>query len=401
MSLKNGFEEKKEFDRMTRQELQTEILHLRELKWSAKRSLQLDETRLRAFLATSPIGLGRIMDKRLCWVNKALCSMTGYTEKELVEKKGNIFYSDEQRHEQALSSIYNQINHQGKATIETEIIRKNGTILECVVCASLFRAKDPSLGIIITLTDISEIRNLERQLKNSQKMEALGILAGIITHDFNNILMGIQGHTSIIKSRFMPSHPIYPHIDAIETHLKNAATLTGRILSFARKGNSQTRNLDLGEIVSKTLGMFSRTRNNVSIHENHEQPLWKIQADKSQLEQVMLNLFINAWQAMPKGGELFVNTENISIGKDHNYPFEVTPGNYVHISIRDTGIGMEPEVMARVFEPFFTTKQKDLKEGTGLGLASVYEIMKNHHGFILVESEVGKGSTFKLYFPAD
>jgi PAS domain S-box-containing protein len=391
---------KKAVDQMSRPELEAELRSLRQLEVLHRKVVQQDEIRLKTILETSPVGIARIGKNGFSWGNQAFYAMLGYKEKELVGKKGSVLFADMATFEREKSSLKDQINHHGRATIETELVRGDGTPLACIICASPFNPDDSSMGYIVTLTDASELRNLQQQLRQAQKMEALGVLAGGIAHNFNNILMGIQGHISILKSNLSPDHPLLAHTACIEAHLASASSLTGRILGFARKGNHEPQHLDPGEIVIKTLELFGSSRQEIAIHTTHERPLWKVEADPSQIEQVMLNLFVNASQAMPQGGDLYVAMKKVVIPKEHNYPFDVEPGRYVCISVRDTGVGMPPEVRERVFEPFFTTKKQTDQERAGLGLASAYGIVKSHRGFIVVKSKVGQGATFEVYFPA-
>lgn len=400
MPVEDDKREKKAVEQMSRQELEAELRSLRQLEGHHRKAVQQDEIRLKTILETSPVGIGRIGKNGFSWANQAFYTMLGYKEKELVGKKGDVLFTDMETYERERSSMEYQINHHGRATIETQLIRGDGTLLACIICASPFNPADPSMGYIVTLTDASELRNLQQQLRQAQKMEALGVLAGGIAHNFNNILMGIQGHISILKSNLSPDSPLLAHTASIEAHLASASTLTGRILGFARKGTHEPQHLDPGDIVIKTLELFSSSRQEIAIHTVHEKPLGKVEADPSQIEQVMLNLFVNASQAMPQGGDLYVTMRKTVIKRNHNYPFDVKPGRYVCISVRDTGVGMPPEVRERVFEPFFTTKKQTDRERAGLGLASAYGIVKSHRGFIVVKSEVGQGATFEVYFPA-
>ncbi|ACN17839.1 sensory box histidine kinase family protein [Desulforapulum autotrophicum HRM2] len=400
MPLKDDKRKKKAVEQMSRQELEAEIHSLRQLEALHQKAVQQDETRLKTILETSPVGIGRIGKNGFSWVNQAFYAMLGYKEKELVGKKGSVLFANIETYKREKASMEHQINQHGRATIEAELIRGDGTSLACIICASPFNPDDLSMGYIVNLTDASELHNLQQQLRQAQKMEALGVLAGGIAHNFNNILMGIQGHISILKSNLSPDHPLIAHTTSIEAHLASASSLTGRILGFARKGNHEPQHLDPGEIVIKTLELFASSRQEITIHTTHEKPLWKVKADPSQIEQVMLNLFVNASQAMPQGGDLYVGMKKTVIKRNHNYPFDVKPGRYVCISVRDTGVGMPPEVQERVFEPFFTTKKQTDQERAGLGLASAYGIVKSHRGFIVVKSQVGKGATFEIYFPA-
>jgi PAS domain S-box-containing protein len=246
--------------------------------------------------------------------------------------------------------------------------------------------------------DISEKKRLEAQYLQAQKMEAVGTLAGGVAHDFNNLLMGIQGHASLMLLELDPGHPHYKMLKTIEEQVKSGADLTWQLLSFARGGKFEVKPTDLNAIMQKTSTMFGRTRKEISIQSNLQQDLWPVEVDRGQIEQVLLNLYVNAWQAMPGGGSLFLETKNVVLDDQYRKPFYIKPGNYVRISVTDTGVGMDEKTQKRVFEPFFTTKE--MGRGTGLGLASAYGIIKGHGGIINVYSEKGHGATFTIYLPA-
>jgi PAS domain S-box-containing protein len=243
-----------------------------------------------------------------------------------------------------------------------------------------------------------ERENLRAQLNQAQKMEALGTLAGGIAHDFNNLLMGVQGRTSLMMLDTNRSHSSFKHLQEIENCIQKAARLTKQLLGFARGGKYEIKPTDLNDLVENCVQLFGRTRKNITIFKKYEENLLSAAVDQSQIEQVLLNIFINAWQAMPKGGNLYVETKNEILYENFVRAYGVTPGKYIKISIRDTGIGMDEKTMNRVFDPFFTTKEKE--RGTGFGLASAYGIIKNHDGIIAVESAKDKGTTFHVYLPA-
>jgi two-component system cell cycle sensor histidine kinase/response regulator CckA len=258
-----------------------------------------------------------------------------------------------------------------------------------------WKGKPASLNFI---RDITEQTKLESQLLQAHKMEAIGTLAGGIAHDFNNLLMGIQGYTSLMLLDMASSHPHHARLKGIEEQIKSGSELTRQILGFARAGNYEVKVTDINEVVHKTTDMFGRTKKEISLHRNYQSDLWAAEVDRGQIEQVLLNLYVNAWQAMPAGGDLYLETSNIVLEEDFGRPFSVQTGRYVKISVSDTGVGMDEKTRERVFEPFFTTK--GMGRGTGLGLASAYGIIKGHNGIIDVTSERGEGTTFTIYLPA-
>ena len=247
------------------------------------------------------------------------------------------------------------------------------------------------------LRDITPQKRMEAQFLQAQKMEAVGTLAGGIAHDFNNLLMGIQGNASLILLDIESHHPHYAKLRSIEQIVKGGAELTKQLLGVARGGKYELKATNLNNLVEMSADLFGRTRKEISVHKLLQQNVWPVEVDRSQIEQVLLNLYVNAWHAMPDGGELYLETRNVTLDEYYVRPYGVAPGKYVKISVTDTGVGMDEATKRRVFDPFFTTKE--MGRGTGLGLASAYGIVKNHSGIINVYSEKGEGTTFNIYLP--
>ena len=243
-----------------------------------------------------------------------------------------------------------------------------------------------------------EKKKLEAQFWQAQKMESLGTLAGGVAHDFNNLLQTIQGNVSLMSFDIQENHPHYKSLSDIEAAVQSGAQLTRQLLGFARGGVSHAKQLHIDEPINKTCDMFGRTKKEIQIHKKYGEDVWPVEVDPGQIEQVLLNIYINAWQAMPNGGHIHIKTENVTIHESYSKFYRVVAGRYVKISITDTGFGIDKETQQRIFEPFFTTKE--MGRGTGLGLASAYGIIKNHGGVINVYSEVGQGTTFNIYIPA-
>ncbi|MGA9534869.1 MAG: response regulator [Desulfobacterales bacterium] len=250
------------------------------------------------------------------------------------------------------------------------------------------------------LKDITAQKIMEIQFRQSQRMESIGTLAGGIAHDFNNLLMGIQGNTSVMLLDIDPEHSLYENLKSIQRCVKSGANLTRQLLGFARGGKYVVKPTNINEVIDRTAHIFGRSRKDINFHRRYNKNIRMVNVDVGQIEQVLLNLYVNAWQAMPNGGDLYLETDNIRLDKFYieTKPFSVKPGRYVKISVTDTGMGMDKKIQLRIFEPFFTTKE--VGQGTGLGLASAYGIIKNHGGFITCYSEVGVGSTFNIYLPA-
>jgi len=249
------------------------------------------------------------------------------------------------------------------------------------------------------LKEAEEERNkLQEQLLQSQKMEAIGAMSSGMAHDFNNILMGIQGFISLVLFELADEHPHRKKLENIELYIKRGADLTRQLLGFAQGGKYDVQPTNFNAFLEKSAGMFARTHKEIWIHKRFEESLWNVEIDQGQMDQVFLNLFINAAQSMQEGGNLYLETRNVFFPENELKPVGIHGGKYIKISVTDEGVGMEKEVLDRIFEPFFTTKPKGV--GTGLGLASAYGIIKNHKGVIHVYSEKGKGTTFNIYLPS-
>lgn len=255
--------------------------------------------------------------------------------------------------------------------------------------------------LVIVNRDITDRRRLEEQCRQSQKMEAIGRLSGGIAHDFNNLLGVMIGYAEILQENTDPAHPDRECVDEILRAGQRAASFTRQLLAFSRQQVLEPTILDVNGVVTAMEKMLRRViGEDIELETLLEPELAKVKADQGQLEQVILNLAVNARDAMPNGGKLKVKTHNVFMSeldtRKYSYPFK--PGKYVQLTVSDTGVGMDSTVQARVFEPFFTTKEKG--KGTGLGLATVYGVVKQSDGYIEVQSEVSKGTTFTIYLPS-
>ena len=291
-------------------------------------------------------------------------------------------------------------------SLELELYRKDGTTFWAETKFSVIRdgsGKPVSIlgeGREITERKLAEEekRRLEERLQHADKMEAIGTLAGGIAHDFNNLLMGIQGYVSLLLMSLDPSNPNYEKLKRIEEQVQSGVDLTSQLLGFAHGGRYEVKPIDMNEFIEKTSSLFGRTKKEISIHRKHGKDLWSVDVDGGQMEQVFLNLYVNAWQAMPGGGEIYLETQNVLLNDEQALSYSVKPGKYVKITVTDTGTGMDEKTRERIFDPFFTTKE--MGRGTGLEMATVYGIIKGHQGMIHVYSEPGQGTTFTIYLPA-
>ncbi len=284
--------------------------------------------------------------------------------------------------------------------VEYRMRHKDGSWISLESSASVVRdSKGQVQKLVIVNRDITERKQLEQQLQMAQKVEAIGRLSGGIAHDFNNILGVIIGYTEALQKRMQPENAFRDAIDEIQRAAKRAASLTQQLLAFSRKQVLEPKILDLNVVVrdmEKMLG--SLLGEHIELALTLSESLGMVKADRTQLEQVILNLSVNARDAMPEGGKLTIETSEVEMNEaDSARPAYLVPGSYVLLKVTDTGCGMTREVQAHIFEPFFTTKVKG--KGTGLGLATVYGVVKQSGGYILVDSEPGKGATFDIYLP--
>ena len=363
----------------------------------AEEELRESEERYRLLVENANEAIFIIEDGIVKFPNFKTEEMTGYSEKELSEIPFiNIIHPDDR--EMVLESRRKRLLGEKPPSIYSfRMIHKSGGEL-LVQINTVLIAWEGNPATINFIRDITEQKRLETQLQQAQKMESVGTLAGGIAHDFNNLLMGILGRTTLISADVDSFHPHTEHLKEIEEYVKSAADLTKQLLGFARGGRYVVEPTELNELINNHSQMFGRTQKDINIQEKYEKDLWVVEVDQKQIEQVLLNLYVNSWHAMPGGGGLYIQTENIVIDEFFNRPYHVEPGKYVKISVTDTGVGMDKATQQRIFEPFFTTKE--MGRGTGLGLASAYGIIKNHDGFIDVYSEKGQGTTFNIYLPA-
>ena len=344
-----------------------------------------------SIIVTDPAGI-------IEYVNPAFEKITGYSRHEVIG--ANIELLESGQHSKAFFNTIIDTLQQGEIWQGRMINkRKDHSLYETEATVSPIKNKAGSITNYVSVQrDVSHEVRLERQLRQAQKMEAIGTLAGGIAHDFNNLLMGIQGNISLSLLDVEPSSPLIKNLKKIEQYVQNGVDLTKQLLGFARGGKYEISLLNLNELIKEQNLMFGRTNKDI-IFENEAKPdLWSVEADRGQIEQVLMNLYLNALQAMPSSGTLTTRTGNVTIDQDQYSPYYVKAGRYVKITIADTGIGMDEEVQQRIFDPFFTTKE--MGRGTGLGLASVYGIVKNHEGFINVFSKKGQGTQFEIYLPA-
>ena len=372
----------------------------------AFQKLQESESKFRQILETIEEGYFEVdMKGRLTYVNPALCRITGYSKRQLYAMDMSGYAQNATRNK--LNYLFGKVSETGLPVrlARLDFVGNENRHLTVELSATLIKdKKGRTTGFRGILRDVGERiqaekerEQLEQHLQQIQKLESIGKLAGGIAHNFNNLLMGIQGNVSLINLDIDPDGELAKKTANIESIIASASKLTGQLLGFARGGKYMVNRIGLNNLIEETSETFAMTQRNISVHRQLTADLPEIEADSNQMEQVLWNLYVNAADAMPKGGDIYLETRVASHADLKGRPYRVQDGRYVLMKVSDKGAGMEPETLERVFEPFFTTKE--VGKGTGLGLASVYGIVKGHGGYIEVESGVDQGTIFYIYLP--
>lgn len=363
-----------------------------------ERALRESEEKYRTVLEASPDSVVVYdMEGKVVYINPAFTRVFGWTLEDLSGK--TIDHVPEENRPETRMMIDKVLAGEAFSGIQSRRYTKGGSIVHVSISAAVYRDREGTpIGSVFNLRDITEQKKLEARLQQAQKMEAVGTLAGGIAHDFNNLLMAIQGNVSLMLFNVDSVHPHYERLKSIEKQIERGAKLTSQLLGYARRGKYEVKPINLNRLVEETADAFGRTKKEVTIRRELAQDLFAMEADEGQIEQILLNLYVNAADAMPGGGPLVLKTQNATHEELKDKPYEVKPGNYVLLTVTDAGTGIDKETQERIFEPFFTTKE--MGRGTGLGLASVYGIVKGHGGYIDVNSRKGRGTTFSIYVPA-
>jgi len=379
------------------------LLHVRDItqRRAAETALQSSEMLFRSVWENSVDGMRLTDDKGvIIAVNDAFCQLVGMEANRLEGQLFTVVYAETENREEMVSRHHNRFV--ARSAPEQKSERKNelhnGQTVMLEVTHSFVEVHGRTMLMLSLFRDVTLQRRLEEQLRQSQKMEAIGQLAGGVAHDFNNILTVIHGHASLLGMSDL-SQPAARSAQQIIQAAERAAGLTRQLLAFSRRQLIQPKRLDMNGTVGHMTDMLGRLLGeDVSLQLNYSPTPATVEADSGMMEQVLLNLAVNARDAMPRGGELAIRIAVVDVDRAHvQHQPEARVGRFVCVSKTDTGCGIPPENLPRIFEPFFTTK--DIGKGTGLGLATVYGIVKQHQGWIEVESTLGKGTTFRIYIP--
>ena len=356
-------------------------------------ALRDSELRMKTILDSIQAGIFLIdvEAKEIVDINPAAANLIGAPKQDIVGQVCHDFLCAFEKEACPMDGTTCELNQS-----EQTLIRANGDELPVLKTVNRIHL-DGREHLVESFIDISHIKRLENQLQHAQRMETVGKLAGGIAHDFNNLLMGIQGRASILLLNRDRSHPDYEHLKSIEECVKNGADLTQQILGYSRGGKYEVKSVSIQQLIKETLNMFERTTKDILVHKRYPAKEQFAEVDRGQMGQVLMNLLVNARQAMPGGGEIEIRTGHVALDDAEARSMGVAPGAFVRISVTDSGIGMDTETLEKVFDPFFTTKE--IRRGTGMGLASAYGIVRNHNGAINVSSKKGEGTTFTLHLP--
>ena len=362
-------------------------------------ALRDNEARMRSIFLAAPVGIGVVVDRVFQEVNSRFCEITGFDKDELVGKSARMIYPSDEEYEYVGKEKYRQIEQLGTGTVETRLKRKDNRIIDVIMSSSPLVPNDLSCGVTFTALDITERKRIEDQLRQAQKMESVGHLAGGVAHDFNNMLGVILGHVGMARQKMDSAQPIHHHLEEIRKAADRSVNLTRQLLGFARKQTVLPKALDLNETIAGMLNLLHRLiGEDIDLTWIPSPELWLVKVDPSQIDQILANLCVNARDAVTDVGHVTIATGNTHLDKAYcvRHPGSV-PGDYVRIDVSDNGCGIDKAILSQIFEPFFTTK--DVGKGTGLGLSTVYGIVKQNNGFITALSEPGSGTTFTIFLP--
>jgi len=336
--------------------------------------------------------------RRILYCNQAATEIFGYSQEELTGQTTEILFPSKELYLD-FGKILTELREKGYLTRESQLRRSNGDLFTAECTISNLRVGEQEIGRVTVVRDVSGRKRMEEELRQSQKIEAIGRLAGGVAHDFNNILMAISGYSELLLMKLESSGSARRDVEEILRSVEQAASLTRQLLAFSRKQVLEPQVLDMGAVAVALDGMLRRLiPESIEVSIKFAPESGRIKADRGQIEQVILNLAVNARDAMPNGGKLHIEVSNLDLHAPDPQAYQGTPpGRYVLLTMADTGHGMDEATKSHIFEPFFTTKERG--KGTGLGLATVYGIVKQSNGYIWVSSEPGKGSTFSIYLP--
>jgi len=378
----------------------TELKHLNGKLETAKSYVEnIIANFLDTLIVTNPDGTIRT-------INQATLDLLEYSKEELIGKPVGMIFAEEEEEEEVVKPFFTgtleELTKRGVLrNYELTYVTKSGRRIPMSFNASVMRnEKGEIMGLVAGAKDISKLKETEAQLRQSQKMEAIGQLAGGVAHDFNNMLTVILGYVDFALNTLKEDNPLYQYLKEVQKAAERAAKLTSQLLLFSRQQTMKMEPLNINSVIQDLSRMLEPLiGEDIALNITLEPNIWTVRANASSIEQVIMNLIVNARDAMPDGGKILIKTENIHVDEEYCKKYTYArPGRFILLSLQDTGIGMTQDVKEKIFDPFFTTKGTG--KGTGMGLSVIYGIVKKHEGWINVESSPGEGAIFRIYLPA-
>jgi PAS domain S-box-containing protein len=357
------------------------------------------EAMLKSVFRAAPVGIGVVKNRVFTWVNYKLQQMVGYTEDKLIGNNARMLYPSQEDYDYVGQEKYRQISLYGTGSVETRWLCSDGQIIDILLSSSPIDLNDQQQGVTFSALDITYRKQMKEQLRQSEKMDSIGRLAGGVAHDFNNMLNVIIGYTELSLNDIDPSHQVHSNLKEIYNAAIHSSEIVQQLLAFARKQTISPRVLNLNNTVENILNILKRViGEDIRIQWKAEPAIWQIKMDPVQIEQILVNLCVNSRDAITGVGKIAIETGNILLDE---YFCKIHPGSiqgeYAMLFVNDNGHGIGKEILSNIFEPFFSTKVQG--KGTGLGLATVFGIVKQNDGFIDVDSQLNSGTTFRIYLP--
>jgi PAS domain S-box-containing protein len=362
-------------------------------------ALEASEAKIQSIFRGAPAGIGVLIDRCLVDANKYLCDLTGFTEKELLHQPSIFIFPNEEEYLRVSTELTRQVNEKGTGNIETKFKCKDGTTKDIFLNVATLNSVQDISRITFSAIDVTEQKEIERILNQTQKMDTIGKFAGGIAHDYNNMMTVILNYLDLVECEPDLTPTFRSYLDKIRKAAQHSAIITRQLLGFARNQTINPIVIDLNKAVGDMCSMMrSLILENIKLEWNPENNLWPVKIDPVQVDQIVANLLVNAQEAIVGSGVISISTSNCSLDvKPHKNNAKAPNGDFVVLKITDNGVGMSEKVREQLFIPFFSTK--DIGKNTGLGLATVYGIVKQNKGFIKVESGPEAGTTFSIYFP--
>jgi len=368
-------------------------------KKRAEEALRKSENKSQSILKAAPIGIGLVKNSTFTWVSDQMVEITGYSKEELIGKDSCVIYESDEEYERVGKVKYADIEKYGTGEVITRWKRKDGTLLDIHLRSTPIDPQNISEGVTFSAIDITEMRKLQEQANRAQRLETAGKIAGQVAHDFNNMLGPLLAYPEMIRIEISDQDKVKEYLEVMEQAAKQMAEINDQLLTLGRRGHYNLKPFNINEILEKMLNQIFLDSVSHSIETDFADDIKNILGGKSQIFRIFSNLILNARDAIQNDGILSITTRNVHLESPSGKDKQIQKGDYVKVTIKDNGDGIPDEYLSRIFDPFFSTKQTNGNKGSGLGLSIVHAIMEDHNGYIDLESSIGVGTEFNLYFP--